>query len=432
MIRTAWIVLLALVLAAPACREKTRRRMRDLVPGVPARVGGEAPAEGSRGVLRGGKRLGVPLHPGPRARAVSGRLPNGTPVEVVDATADGRWVKVRARSGAGGWITRRYLDEDAPRSAGTSPARPPGDDPAGATCPLPATPLSTDLLAAAPADVPEAGPAAPAPAPTGRITVASYNVWELYDGQGGDRYLARDHADALDAAGVARRVAALGAQLKAAQPHVVAFQEIEDARLACRVAAAAVPGARWRCAAGRWARGPSPQNVALATRIGGSFRVLSPKGRSAKRGAVELLVAGGRLRILSVHLKSSRGARGVQDCPNALARYAMATALVKHLGADPRTAALVVGDFNVDPPRARHDRTDAVLTAAGLVSLVARFHPGGAPATYPRFRSTIDLAYFRAAAGVRAEGYAVLETARSDRTTSDHRPITVTLGLGAP
>ena len=55
-----------------------------------------------------------------------------------------------------------------------------------------------------------------------------------------------------------------------------------------------------------------------------------------------LEVLGGRLAVLAVHLKSSRGARGQADCRNALKRQAMARAITHHLAANrTRTAALV-------------------------------------------------------------------------------------------
>jgi endonuclease/exonuclease/phosphatase family metal-dependent hydrolase len=358
-------------------------------------------------------------------------------VRVLAEAGGGKWLRVRAADGTDGWISSRYLQRDAPPRTAADPEQPTdgvgtaGPGMAG-TCPFPSAFASAKLGVTTPAVVPEVGPVSAASGTPTRIIVASYNVWELYDGQGGDQYLARDHADALDAPGVTRRVAALGAQLRPAQPHVIAFQEIENAALACRVAEQAVPRARWRCAAGRWASGSSPQNVALATRLPGQLRVLDPQGRFATRGAVELVALGGRLRILSVHLKSSRGARGMADCRNAVRRQAMATALVGHLRGDPRSAALVVGDFNFDPRQARHDQTDETLEAGGLKNLVAQFHPQGALSTYPRFRSTIDLAFFRAAPGVRAEGFAVLSTAKSDRWTSDHLPVTVSLGITAP
>ena len=96
-----------------------------------------------------------------------------------------------------------------------------------------------------------------------------------------------------------------------------------------------------------------------------------------------------------------------------------------------RAAALLVGDFNVDPLRASHDRTGAVLAQARFESLRQRFYPKGAPATYPHYRSVIDLAFLRPAQGVVARSYRVLADARVGRWTSDHRPVVVTVSLPA-
>jgi endonuclease/exonuclease/phosphatase family metal-dependent hydrolase len=270
-----------------------------------------------------------------------------------------------------------------------------------------------------------AGQSAPLPA---SLVVASYNVWELYDGYGGDRYYSRHHADSLTPTDVKLRVAKLAAELKPTQPHVIAFQEIEDAKLACRVAEKAVPGARWHCAAGAWTKRSTPQNVAIATRVGGTARILTPRTRFAPRGVVELTLPGGKARVLTVHLKSSRGARGARDCRNANRRQALADAIVAHLRGD-AAAALVIGDFNFDPLRAAHDLTDDVLIKARFRSLCQRFYPQGAPSTYPTFRSTIDLAFFRPAAGITASGFKVLAQARVNRWTSDHVPVVATLKL---
>jgi len=54
---------------------------------------------------------GVPLHPAERSRAVSGRLPDRTEVEVVRWADDRRWLEVRSADGTRGWITARYVAE---------------------------------------------------------------------------------------------------------------------------------------------------------------------------------------------------------------------------------------------------------------------------------------------------------------------------------
>ncbi len=261
-----------------------------------------------------------------------------------------------------------------------------------------------------------------------RLVVASYNVWELYDGLGGDRYYSRKHAGSPSPADVKLRVARLAAVLRPLRPHVILLQEVESAALACRVATRAVLGHLWRCAAGIWKRRSTPQNLAIATRVGGQVSVLTPRSGFAPRGAVELILPGGRLRIITVHLKSSRGARGRRDCRNANRRRAMAEALVAHLR-KARGAAVVMGDFNFDPLKVKHDLTDDVLLRARLRSLRQRFYPGGAPSTYPAYRSTIDLAFFRPGAGVLATGFRVISGARTDRWTSDHVPVVATFKL---
>jgi endonuclease/exonuclease/phosphatase family metal-dependent hydrolase len=260
------------------------------------------------------------------------------------------------------------------------------------------------------------------------LVVASYNVWELYDGYGGDRYYSRHHADSLTPADVKIRVAKLAAELRASKPHVIAFQEIEGAKLACRVASKALPGYRWQCAAGAWKKRSTPQNVAIATRVGGKASILTPRSGFAPRGVVELTLPGNKLRVLTVHLKSSRGARGHRDCRNANRRQALADAIVARVRGF-KGAAVVIGDYNFDPLRALHDRTDDVLKKARFKSLRQRFYPNGAPSTYPTWRSTIDLAFFRAGAGVSATGFRVLTKARVNRWTSDHVPVLATFRL---
>lgn len=393
--------------------------------GVVADLGGALARPGRRVRLRQGRRLGIPVHPQPFSRRVVARISGGTVVTVLASRRGGRWLEVRGPSGTRGWIVRRYV-EAWRRPRARRPVAVRGE---GGHCPLP-SPGAAPRLRWQPAPVVVSGrgpshvPLPPA------LTVASYNVWELYDGEGGDRYLSRYHADALTPGDVKLRVAKLAASLRSSQPHVIVFEEIEDARLACRVARLVVPTARWRCGAGAWGRRDTPQNIAVATRVGGRLGRLTPAWRFAPRGAVELVLGGGRLVVQGVHLKSSRGARGRRDCRNAARREAMARALVgdaarRHPGA----AMLIVGDFNVDPLRAPYDRTARVLRRARFESLRRRFYPGGAPATYPHYRSVIDLAFFHSTQRAVARSYRVLSDARVDRWTSDHRPVVVTVGL---
>jgi len=386
-----------------------------------------APAASETVVLRAHHRLGVPLHPRARSRAVTGRLPDGAVVKILAERFGGRWIQVRAKSGKTGWIVRRYL---ALRTRAPSRVRPPrghrSRGPAVVCPPPPARGPHVFDVAEVPRMV-TVGPGRRTPLPA-TLVVASYNVWELYDGNGGDRYYSRHHADSLTPTDVKLRVAKLAAELRSTKPHVIAFQEIEDANLACRVASKAVPGARWQCAAGAWKKRSTPQNLAIATRVGGKARILTPRTRFAPRGVVELDLPGPKVRVLTVHLKSSRGARGHRDCRNANRRQALADAVVARLRGF-KGAAVVIGDYNFDPLRVSHDLTDDVLRKARFVSLRQRFYPGGAPSTYPTFRSTIDLAFFRAGGGVTATGFKVLTKARVNRWTSDHVPVVATFKM---
>jgi endonuclease/exonuclease/phosphatase family metal-dependent hydrolase len=425
------LLLVACSLLLAGCPQKPKPKPDRTEPrrrpprGAPSVI---APATDTTVLLRARNWRGVPLHPRAKSRAVSGRIPDGTRVKIVAERYGGRWLKVRAPDGTTGWIVRRYVVwKRSSRRRGPRRWRPPPAT--GVTCPAPApgsnpTVTATDVTRPV---VAGSGRTTPLPA---KLTVASYNVWELYDGYGGDKYYSRYHADSLTPTDVKLRVAKLAAALRPAKPHVIAFQEIEDAKLACRVAAKVDAQARWRCGAGRWTRRGRPQNIAIASRVGGKLRVLTPAGRFAPRGAVELELPKAKLRVLSIHLKSSRGARGYRDCRNATRRRDLARALVSHLRASrTKHAALVVGDYNFEPATALHDQTDDVLIKARLKNLTKRFYPNGAPATYPHFKSTIDLAFFRAASTVRATGFRVLTKARTDRWTSDHRPVVVTLKL---
>jgi endonuclease/exonuclease/phosphatase family metal-dependent hydrolase len=411
----------------PRAQARLSMETTDPAAGLAMATMGPVSARPETVVLRAHHRLGVPLHPRARSRAISGRLPHGAVVRVLAERFGGKWLQVRAKSGKTGWIVRRYL---ALRTrARPGPRTPGGHRPWGSVVVCPGPPARGPHVFRA-AEVPRmvtAGKGTTTPLPA-TLVVASYNVWELYDGYGGDRYYSRHHADSLTPTDVKLRVAKLAAELRAAKPHVIAFQEIEDAKLACRVAARAMPGVRWRCAAGAWKKRSTPQNLAIATRVGGTARILTPRSGFAPRGVVELELPGSKLRVLTVHLKSSRGARGFRDCRNANRRRALADAIVAHLrGA--KGASVVIGDFNFDPLRVGHDHTDDVLRKARFSSLRQRFYPGGAPSTYPSYRSTIDLAFFRPGGGVTATGFRVLTKARVNRWTSDHVPVVATFKL---
>lgn len=406
------------------------------LPGV-APPGGPA-TEPPPAVLRAAGERGVPLHAGAGERKVSGRLPDGTPVRIVETARDGGWLRVRAGDGTEGWVVARYVQLDTPSAENAPPSLPAGlpeDFPLpGGACPT-AIPDPAAKLAEAPVeDQAEIDGAASAP-PGGRLVVASYNLWELYDGRDGDRYLGDEHAEAArlgEAGHTARRVETLGGALRAAAPHVLVLQEVENAELACAVAHAAVPEAGWRCWAAAWAREPHPQNVAVASRVGGEAVRLDPGRGMGQRGALEWTLPGGDLRVAAVHLKSSVGAAGAEDCDNARKRMSLAWGLAQRQAAIPAGAYLVIGDFNVDPAdplKVEYDRTDDILARAGDQDLLERA-PGGVPAGAPRRAgSVIDRAWLRPGAGVEAAGVEFLERAPRRGWASDHVPLVVELRL---
>ncbi|MBN1772678.1 MAG: SH3 domain-containing protein [Deltaproteobacteria bacterium] len=446
-------VLLLLTLVE-ACRPATRRDEASASPpGAPASdvatpgPAGVAPAaelpvaaaavHGRAATLRAANELGVPLHPGEGDRKVSGRLPDGTRVVVLETARDGGWLRVRSDDGTDGWVVARYVQLDAPSAGAPAAVVPDGlpDDfplPGGA-CPT-AIPDPAAKLTAAAADDEAKVPGVESSRDGGRLVVVSYNVWELYDGRDGDDYLSDDHAEAERLAGpghAARRVEVLGGALRAAAPHVLVLQEVEDAALACAVARAAVPDAGWRCWAAGWAREPHPQNVAVASRVGGEVARLDPGRGMGQRGALEWTLPGGDLRVAAVHLKSSVGDVGVEDCDNARKRMALAWGLAQRQAEVPGGAYLVIGDFNVDPAdplKVEYDRTDDILARAGGEDLVARLlasgdRPGGSSGS----RTVIDRAVLRPGAGVEAVGLEFLAQAPRRGWASDHVPLVVEL-----
>ncbi|MCC6898417.1 MAG: hypothetical protein IT377_05550 [Polyangiaceae bacterium] len=88
---------------------------------LPDAAAKSAPPATGKVTLRATNPDGVPLHPAEKSSAVSGRLADGTEVEVLWKSADGRWLEVRAGDGSRGFITRRYLagaaaEPDEPRA----------------------------------------------------------------------------------------------------------------------------------------------------------------------------------------------------------------------------------------------------------------------------------------------------------------------------
>ncbi len=387
-------------------------------------------------MLRATNALGVPLHPGLGDRKVSGRLADGTPVTVLETARDGGWLRVRSEDGTDGWVVARYVQLERSDAVGAAvvPDGLPDDFPLpGGACPT-AVPDPAAKLTAAAADDEAKVPGVESAPDGGRLVVVSYNVWELYDGRGGDDYLSDDHAEAerlAESGHAERRVDVLGGTLRAAAPHVLVLQEVENAELACGVARAAVPAAGWHCWAAGWAREPHPQNVAVASRVGGEVVRLDPGRGMGQRGALEWTLPGGDLRVAAVHLKSSVGAVGPEDCDNARKRMALAWGLAQRQAEIPAGAYLVLGDFNVDPAdplKVEYDRTDDILARAGGEDLVARLlssgdRPGGSSAS----RTVIDRAVLRPGAGVEAVGLAFLAEAPRRGWASDHLPLVVEL-----
>lgn len=429
-----------------ACKPVTRDAEADAPPApsptlpaagasAAAAVGGSSTVAADRhAVLRAAHERGVPLHPAAGERKVSGRLADGTRVTVLETARDGGWLRVRSADGTDGWVVARYVQLETPDAAGNVavPDGLPHDFPLpGGACPT-AIPDPQARLAPAPVDDEATVPGVPSATEDGRLVVVSYNVWELYDGRDGDDYLSDEHPEAgrLGEAGHAgRRIEVLGGALRAAAPHVLALQEVEHAELACAVARAAVPGAAWRCWAAGWAPEPHPQNVALASRVGGEVVRLDPGPGMGQRGALELTLPGGALRIAAVHFKSSVGAVGTEDCGNAGKRMALAWGLAQRQAAIPG-AYLVIGDFNVDPAdplKTAYDRTDDILAHAGGEDLVARLRSTSAPPGGSYGDSVIDRAMLRPGGDVEATALRFLADAPRAGWASDHLPLAVEL-----
>ena len=82
-------------------------------------LAGQTVSVNDRVRLRAFSDLGVPLHPGSGARAVSGRLPDGTEVTVTEIDPENNWVRI-----SGGdeprWIIQKYIAEILPPGPGVS------------------------------------------------------------------------------------------------------------------------------------------------------------------------------------------------------------------------------------------------------------------------------------------------------------------------
>jgi endonuclease/exonuclease/phosphatase family metal-dependent hydrolase len=447
---TAGAALVVFAVSA-ACRPAKRQDARADAAAAAAPAAVPGPAAGAatavalaapapparRVVLRADHDRGVPLHPAPRDRAVSAHLADRSAVDVLGEQENGHWLHVRAADGTDGWLIDKYVANGARTATPGATSALAADVPLpGGACPSAAPPAAAVFSARAPEQSASAAGAEPAAAARSRLVVVSYNLWELYDGRGGDDYLAgKEHPESatLDEAHVVRRVAALAGPLRPLGADVLVFQEVESAELACALAHAAAPEASWTCWAASWAHEPHPQNVAVAARVAGTVVQLDPGPGMGQRGALEFSLTGAALRIAAVHLKSSVGATGIDDCGNAAKRMAVAYGLLQRQRELPDAAYLVLGDFNVDPADAAkvdYDRTDDLLAAAGDEDLVARFVTTPDVAAANPFHTIIDRAFLRPGDGVAADALRFALDAPTGGWASDHRPLVVTLRLG--
>ncbi len=390
--------------------------------------------------------LGAPVH---RARGGRGgliRLSECTRVALIEG--DERWSRIAfplTDDRTEGWITRRYLVDcgacavesadggTAASDGGNWPPQPVGQ------CLEQGATGRERLVAGEDGEhvdrVKGAGGAKGVPGT--RVVVASFNVWELYDGQGDDRYLSRLH-DGTPEGQYRSRIVRLAEQLRRLEVDLLLLQEVENAAVACALAEEAWPRSGWSCAATRRG-GSSPMNLAIASRLKGTVRHLRPADArsTGPRGALEISLEGaGGLTVTTVHLKSSRGQVVPEDCHNARRRMGSAVALAARYQG--WASVLIAGDFNVDPldmGRSLYDRTDDVLVARGFERLCPV--AGCSSPTYvgptqssSSLTGAIDLAFFHGGGRWRAVRMEVIgEANRRNEATrvSDHRPIIIEL-----
>lgn len=268
-----------------------------------------------------------------------------------------------------------------------------------------------------------------------KALVVSYNVWELYDGRGEPRYLAEEAHGGTPAEQFRPRCETFAETLGDLQVDVLLLQEIESAEVACLLAAQTWPGSGWSCYSGARGSSATPQNVAIATRLRAKARLLEPTTSAAvgPRPALELSLEGaGGLTITAVHLKSSRGRQGPEDCANARQRMGAATALAQRYRG--WSSVLIAGDFNIDPldtGRTLYDRTADILQSRGF-KRACPTASGCATPTYIGYTpaSAIDLAFFKGGGRWRVGAVRVLKTAPQKAKTprvSDHLPLLIEL-----
>jgi len=385
--------------------------------------------------------LGAPVH---RQRGGGGfiRLSECTRLTVIEREPD--WLLVAFPETEGrteGWISNRYVMDcgacatgpDAAGASGSDGAEPWPPRPRG-MCTVGGATGREEVRASEPPDVAVVGGGARG-RPGVRVTAVSYNVWELYDGDGEPAYLTGEAHHGTPAEQFPRRLKLLAKSLSAQEVDVLLLQEVEGAKVACDLAAAAWPGSGWSCSSTHRRRAGAPQNVAVATRLEATARLLEPGDRRAAgpRDSLELSFqdAGG-LTVTAVHLKSSRGLQGPDDCGNARLRMGSAAALANRYSG--WSSVLIAGDFNMDPldtGRAIYDRTADILTGRGFVRACPATK-GCATATYPSGRkgSAIDLAFFRGGGRWRVADVRVLASAPHRQSTplgSDHYPLLIEL-----
>lgn len=385
--------------------------------------------------------LGAPVHRERGGRGGFVRLGECTNVTLIEG--DERWYRVSfplTDDRTEGWISQGYVMDCGPCGAGDSGAN---SGEVGSTWPPQPRGMCQgsgatgreQLVARLDTDHAIAGGGAQG-IPGVKVIVVSYNLWELYDGRGGDRYLAKEAHGATPAAQYEERLSLFAKALAAIETDLLLLQEVEGASVACAIAHRAWPRSGWSCYSTQRS-GASPQNVAIASRLKGRARWLHPRGvgETGPRGALELsLEEAGGLTVTAVHLKSSRGLHGGGDCSNARQRMGAAAALASRYGG--WSSVLIAGDYNIDPDdtgRTLYDRTADILRGRGFERMCSKTS-GCRLATYvggsKMDRSSIDLAFFRAGGLWRAERFDVLSDVPHRGQTplaSDHLPVVVEL-----
>jgi endonuclease/exonuclease/phosphatase family metal-dependent hydrolase len=388
-------------------------------------------------VHQGRPDLGAPVH-----RKMGGgggfvRLPECTRLAVIEN--HDRWLQVAFPEIEGrteGWLSSRYAIDCAPCRARDGGAEvsdlswPP--QPRGMCLTSGASAQEAFRVEAPPRTIEANGGARGVPGV--KVLVVSYNVWELYDGQGEPAYLAKAHGG-TPAEQFPRRLELLSKALAELEVDVLLLQEVEGAQVACDLASRAWPESGWTCVDSGSNTSATPQNLALATRLKGTARLLEPVNRrkSGPRGALELSLEGaGGLTVTTVHLKSSRGLQGPDDCDNARLRMGSAAALTGRYNG--WSSVLIAGDFNIDPldtSRTLYDRTVDILTARGFLR-GCPLEPGCAAPTFigSEPEHAIDLALFKSGGRWRVEAVRVLSKAprrQQNSLGSDHLPLLIEL-----